>query len=155
MSHPHNQHHPPAAPGKEHAKHVREDLQTVTAHSQTVMEHVEHGGGHAGRSEAMFARPFWISLVLTLPILVYADLFQELFGYQAPQFPGSARLPPVRGTGVLHAQHVRVVWAHPHDVQVADFGQLARDSGGGCGGTWSCHDSCSRMTPHLLASCSH
>jgi Cu2+-exporting ATPase len=40
----------------------------------------------------MFARPFWISLVLTLPVLVYAELFQKLLGYTAPQFPGSAYL---------------------------------------------------------------
>jgi Cu2+-exporting ATPase len=48
-----------------------------------------HGGAHGGHSEAMFRRPFWIALVLTLPVLVYADLFQNLFGYRAPEFPGS------------------------------------------------------------------
>jgi Cu2+-exporting ATPase len=46
----------------------------------------------------MFARPFWISLVLTLPVLVYAELFQELLGYTAPQFPGSAYLEFVLGS---------------------------------------------------------
>lgn len=54
--------------------------------------HAEHRG-HAGHSEAMFARPFWISLILTIPVLIYGHLFQELFRYTAPRFPGSNYLP--------------------------------------------------------------
>ncbi len=67
-------------------KHVAETQQQHNQH-----EHGDHGGhgGHAGHSEAMFARPFWISLVLTIPILIYAPLMQDLFGYSAPAFPGS------------------------------------------------------------------
>ncbi len=62
--------------------------------------HGGHGGhgGHAGHSEAMFARPFWISLVLTIPILVYAPLLQDLLGYTAPAFPGSPYLSFVLGS---------------------------------------------------------
>jgi Cu2+-exporting ATPase len=37
----------------------------------------------------MFARPFWIALVLTVPILVYAEPIEHLLGYTAPRFPGS------------------------------------------------------------------
>jgi P-type Cu2+ transporter len=46
----------------------------------------------------MFKRPFWISLILTIPILYYAHLFQELLGYTAPPFPGSAYLGLVLGS---------------------------------------------------------
>lgn len=68
--------------------------------------HAAHGahatlgaqGGHAGHSEEMFKRPFWISLILTLPVLFYSELFQELFGYTAPQFPGSQYLNLVLGS---------------------------------------------------------
>ena len=62
--------------------------------------HAEHGGHgeHAGHSEAMFRRPFWVALVLTIPILIYAELLQDLLGYQAPAFPGSAWLAPVLGS---------------------------------------------------------
>lgn len=73
----------------------------TAGHGQPEMDHMGHGGhgaqggGHAGHSEAMFRRPFWVSLVLTIPVLVYADLFQDLFGYQAPVFPGSEWLSPV------------------------------------------------------------
>ncbi|QBD83343.1 heavy metal translocating P-type ATPase [Ktedonosporobacter rubrisoli] len=67
-------------------------------------EHMDHGGhsthmsghaSHAGHSAAMFQRPFWISLVLTIPIIVYAELFQALLHYQAPTFPGSFWLVPI------------------------------------------------------------
>jgi Cu2+-exporting ATPase len=43
----------------------------------------------------MFKRPFWIALILTIPVLIYADLFQQVFGYQAPVFPGSQWLSPM------------------------------------------------------------
>lgn len=46
----------------------------------------------------MFKRPFWISLILTIPVLIYAELFQELFGYTAPAFPGSQWLPFALGS---------------------------------------------------------
>src|SRR5579884_2872490 len=52
-------------------------------------QHAMHGGRHAGHSAAMFQRPFWISLILTIPIILYAELFQQLLGYRAPAFPGS------------------------------------------------------------------
>lgn len=60
-------------------------------------EHAEHEGheGHAGHSEAMFRRPFWIALALTIPIIIYAPLFEDLLHYQAPQFPGSEWLSPI------------------------------------------------------------
>ena len=59
--------------------------------------HAGHGD-HAGHSPDMFRRPFWISLILTIPVLVYAELFQELLGYTAPQFPGSQWLPFALGS---------------------------------------------------------
>jgi Cu2+-exporting ATPase len=42
----------------------------------------------------MFERPFWVSLLLTIPVLIYSELFQELLGYTAPRFPGSDWLAP-------------------------------------------------------------
>lgn len=98
----HSTHHPELA--DEHAHHVAGAGEPVGAadveqrsgaavvHGQpgmAHMEHVAHGGEHAGHSEAMFSRPFWIALILTIPVLVYAPLLQDVFGYQAPTFPGS------------------------------------------------------------------
>ncbi|HEU5349221.1 MAG TPA: copper-translocating P-type ATPase [Ktedonobacterales bacterium] len=74
-----------------------------TAHATSPgghVDHINHGeheehGGHAGHSEAMFRRPFWIALALTIPIIIYAPLFEDLLNYQAPRFPGSEWLSPV------------------------------------------------------------
>jgi Cu2+-exporting ATPase len=48
----------------------------------------------------MFARPFWISLLLTIPIVVYAELFELLLHYRAPVFPGSVWLAPILASAV-------------------------------------------------------
>ncbi|MCG8351244.1 MAG: heavy metal translocating P-type ATPase [Chloroflexales bacterium] len=77
-------------------QHTADHHQQQTTHD-THNGHSGHGG-HAGHSEAMFARPFWVSLVLTIPVLIYAPLLQELFGYTAPAFPGSAYLGFVLGS---------------------------------------------------------
>src|ERR671925_583340 len=64
--------------GSAHAGHA-----TDARHAAHAAVQAEHDG-HAGHSEAMFRRPFWISLLLTIPVLIYAELFQELLGYTAP-----------------------------------------------------------------------
>lgn len=69
---------------------------TAAGHMGDRMEH--HAAGHAGHSEAMFRRPFWIALVLTLPVLLYSDLLQSTLHYQAPAFASSAWLSPLLGS---------------------------------------------------------
>ena len=53
---------------------------------------------HAGHSPEMFRDKFWLSLIMTLPVVFWSEHIQILFGYQAPEFFGSAWLPPVLGT---------------------------------------------------------
>jgi P-type Cu2+ transporter len=70
------------------------------AHEQPTMDHTKHAhpaghSGHAQHGAAMFQRPFWIALVLTIPILIFAEHIQMLLGYTAPAFPGSRWLEPV------------------------------------------------------------
>ncbi len=77
-------------PEKQHREHDMSVLGEHAGHTG----HATHAG-HMGHSAAMFQRPFWISLVLTLPILVYAELLQSLLRYQAPSFPGSFWLAPI------------------------------------------------------------
>jgi len=77
-------------------------------HQHSYHKHHEHHGHHtsapsdnaghdkhAGYSPKMFKRRFFISLILTLPILYLDPHFQEWFGYQAVQFPGSDWLSPI------------------------------------------------------------
>ncbi len=69
-------------------------------------EHSEHPGHgahdkHAGHSPAMFRDRFWLSLVLTIPVVGYAHMIQMWFGYTAPHFPGSDLIAPVLGTVIF------------------------------------------------------
>jgi P-type Cu2+ transporter len=63
----------------------------------------EHRGqdAHAGHSVAMFRDKFWISLLLTLPTLIWGHMLQRAFRYTAPQFPGSHWIAPAFGTAVF------------------------------------------------------
>ncbi|MEB2346098.1 MAG: heavy metal translocating P-type ATPase [Deltaproteobacteria bacterium] len=49
----------------------------------------------------MFRDKFWLSLLLTLPVVFWSRHIEELLGYRAPSFPGSASIPPVLGTAVF------------------------------------------------------
>lgn len=48
---------------------------------------------HEGHSLNLFARKFWVSLVLTIPIVLYSDILEKLFFFKAPAFPGSSFVP--------------------------------------------------------------
>ncbi|MDY6769640.1 MAG: copper-translocating P-type ATPase [Candidatus Nanohaloarchaea archaeon] len=43
----------------------------------------------------MFRRRFWVSLLLSAPVLLYSPTIQDWFGFTAPAFPGSAWVAPV------------------------------------------------------------
>ncbi|MCU4719505.1 heavy metal translocating P-type ATPase [Halobacteria archaeon HArc-curdl5-1] len=43
----------------------------------------------------MFRRRFWVSLVLSVPVLFFSEFIQEVVGYTAPTFPGSVWIVPV------------------------------------------------------------
>jgi Cu2+-exporting ATPase len=49
----------------------------------------------------MFRDRFWLTLVLTVPTLVWGHMLQRLFGYTAPVFPGSHYIPALFGTAVF------------------------------------------------------
>ncbi len=66
--------------------------------------HEGHEGGHdkhEGHSVGMFRNKFWISLLLTVPTLVWGHMLQELFGYHPPMLPGSEWIAPAFGTAVF------------------------------------------------------
>ncbi|WP_245634174.1 heavy metal translocating P-type ATPase [Halalkalicoccus paucihalophilus] len=43
----------------------------------------------------MFRRRFWVSLVLSIPVIFFSEFIQDVFGYTAPTFPGSVWITPV------------------------------------------------------------
>jgi Cu2+-exporting ATPase len=52
--------------------------------------HTDHSG-----HEVMFRRRFWVSLVLSIPVIVFSEFIQDVVGYAAPTFAGSWLIVPV------------------------------------------------------------
>lgn len=48
---------------------------------------------HKGHATNIFRTKFWVSLALSVPVVLYSDIAEELFGLRAPVFPGSAYTP--------------------------------------------------------------
>lgn len=55
-------------------------------------------GKHTGHSTEVFIRKFWISLILTVPIVLYSEIAQRFFGFTAPVFLASQYLPLILGS---------------------------------------------------------
>ena len=49
----------------------------------------------------MFRDKFLVSLLLTIPTLIWGHMLQRAFGYTAPHFPGSEWIPAIFGTAVF------------------------------------------------------
>ena len=77
-----------------HARH------TPDAHAGHATDGAGARGGHdrhAGHSVAMFRDKFWLSLAMTIPVVIWSEDIQMLLGYQAPTFAGSEWIPAVLG----------------------------------------------------------
>jgi Cu2+-exporting ATPase len=48
----------------------------------------------------MFRDRFWITLLLTIPTLVWSEMIQGWFGFSVPTFAGSRFIPAIFGTAV-------------------------------------------------------
>ncbi|GIJ75051.1 heavy metal translocating P-type ATPase [Virgisporangium ochraceum] len=64
--------------------------------------HGGHGGHdkHAGHDPEQFRRKFWLSLALTVPIVVTSEMVMDWFGYSL-DFPGMSWVGPVLGSFVF------------------------------------------------------
>jgi Cu2+-exporting ATPase len=58
-------------------------------------------GDHSAHDPAMFRRKFWLSLVLTIPTLVFSTGLQDILGLAGPRFPGSQFIPAVFGIAIF------------------------------------------------------
>ena len=83
-------------------EHDNADHSSVRAHipRRPPASHAAHDR-HEGHSVAMFRDKFWLSLALTIPVLIWSRDPQVWLGYLAPVFPGSTLIPPVLGTIVF------------------------------------------------------
>lgn len=67
---------------------------------EKTMDSKAHDGSdrHEGHSTAMFFRKFWVSLILTIPVVLYADVFEKIFKWSPPDFPGTEYLAFILGS---------------------------------------------------------
>ncbi|NUS36831.1 MAG: heavy metal translocating P-type ATPase [Pseudarthrobacter sp.] len=94
--------HPPTSTAAAaHAEHVVHP-QPGTHAGDTHDDHTVHTHGqHAGHSTAMFRNRFWLTLALSVPVVYFSPMAGHILGYMAPDFPGSAWIPPVLGTVIF------------------------------------------------------
>ena len=86
-----------------HSMSSHDEQTTHTAHDGHAAGADPHGGHdrHEGHSVAMFRDKFWLSLLLTVPVLIWSPDVEEWFGFTAPSFPGSEFIPAIVGTIVF------------------------------------------------------
>jgi Cu2+-exporting ATPase len=60
-----------------------------------------HHDTHAGHSVAMFRDKFWLTLLLTIPTLVWGHMLPRLLHYSPPPVPGAHWIPALFGTAVF------------------------------------------------------
>lgn len=63
--------------------------------------HTTHFDKHAGHSVNIFKVKFWVSFALTIPVMLYSELPEKLFGIIFPAFPLSNYLPAVLGSFIF------------------------------------------------------
>jgi P-type Cu2+ transporter len=75
------------------------DAQKTRQSHETPESHVGDGNhkGHTDHRghEEMYQRKFWISSLLSIPVLVFSPTIQNWLGYTLPSFPGSQWITPV------------------------------------------------------------
>ena len=81
---------------------------------------------HAGHSPAMFRDRFWVSLVLSIPVLLYSPMIQDWLGFTMPDFPGSQWIalthdPSTASGSAPHADSREMAF------DAADFVRCGRD----------------------------
>jgi Cu2+-exporting ATPase len=87
-----------------HAPSPVEPVETSHAHhhhggeisTSSISDHHDHHD-HSHHDPAQFKRKFWLSLVLTIPTLVFSHGLQEILGLSGPRFPYSDYIPAVFG----------------------------------------------------------
>ena len=77
----------------DHGHHTSHEMPAAEA---LAGDHSGHGSAHADHTghEQMFRQKFWVSLVLSIPVLLYSEGLQMMVGFSLPPFPGSQWLAP-------------------------------------------------------------
>ncbi len=86
----HGRHETVAAPEKDmRAGHAHHEMMAKSSHDMHA-GHVDHTG-----HEDLFRRRFWVSLLLSIPVLLYTPMLQMWLGFRMPDFFGSQWIMPL------------------------------------------------------------
>jgi Cu2+-exporting ATPase len=90
----HGADHAPTDAGSHQAHEMPENHQSHESH-QGHGQHEGHSGTDHSGHEALFRRKFWISLILSVPVLVFSETIQGWLRFSTPDFPLSGWIVPV------------------------------------------------------------
>jgi len=98
MSEPHSHHGTPVL--ADAGQRTEADAPDVHDGHAAPSGHSGHGAHdkHEGHSVAMFRDKFWLSLALTIPVVLLSPDIATWFGYEIPVLPGIEYLPALLGT---------------------------------------------------------
>lgn len=91
-----SEHHHPVT----HEHHGTTELQKQAMDHATHADSHDHSGhsgahvDHAGH-EIMFRNRFWVSMLLTIPVLLFSPMLQDWFGFTMPEFTGDRWVGPI------------------------------------------------------------
>lgn len=101
----HEHHHEEHPPHHDHGNSGGQASHEMHAQHDTHGGHGGHGGHnhdeHAGHSVEMFKSKFWLSLILSIPVVVFSPMIGMWLGYTVPDFPGSSWIAPILGTVIF------------------------------------------------------
>jgi Cu2+-exporting ATPase len=92
MDDPTNIHADPALEPMDHSGMQSPEIEGASHEGHSVHEaaHTDHSG-----HEQMFRQKFWVSLVLSIPVILFSPSIQTWFGFRMPVFPGNEWIAPV------------------------------------------------------------
>jgi len=89
---------PAGMEGMSHTDHGGNKTAHTDQHGHAMQgEHGENGAAHTDHSghEKMFRQKFWVSLVLSIPVILFSPAIQTWLGFRIPVFPLSEWITPV------------------------------------------------------------
>lgn len=88
---------------KEHIDHEGNTHGEHNGHQEESTGHEQHTGheGHASHSPEMFRKRFWVTLLLTIPVLIYSHHIQMWLRFSPPHFLGASYVPFILGTVIF------------------------------------------------------
>lgn len=88
--HSHHEAHADHTNQPEHMTHVNHDAHKGHAGHAGHAAHTDHTG-----HETMFRNRFWVSLLLTVPVVLFSPMIQEWLGFSMPEFTGDELIAPL------------------------------------------------------------